>query len=77
MNKQVLGEIIYGDVALEEDVWLPKHFKVIFILFFMCCLFRAAPVAYRSSQARGRIRAVAAGLHHSHSNSSTGSELCL
>jgi len=39
------------------------------------CLFRAAHAAYRSSQARGRIRAVAADLYHSHSNS--GSELCL
>ena len=37
-----------------------------FRLFFF--LFRAAPVAYGSSQARGRIRAIAAGLHHSHSN---------
>ena len=36
------------------------------------CLFRAAPMAYGSSQARGQIRAVAAGLRHSHSN--TGSE---
>ena len=32
-------------------------------LFF--CLFRATPMAYGSSQARGRIRAAAAGLHHS------------
>ena len=31
-------------------------------------LFRAAPAAYGSSGARGRIGAVAAGLHHSHSN---------
>ena len=30
---------------------------------------RTAPVAYGGSQARGPIRAVAAGLHHSHSNS--------
>ena len=35
----------------------------------------AAPVAYGGSQARGRIRAVAAGLRHS--NSSAKSELCL
>ena len=34
-------------------------------LFFL--LFRAAPVAYRRSQARGLIGAAAAGLHHSHS----------
>ena len=32
------------------------------------CLFRAAPAAYGSSQAGGRIGATAAGLHHNHSN---------
>ena len=31
-------------------------------------LFRVAPLAYGGSQARGLIGAVAAGLHHSHSN---------
>ena len=35
-------------------------------------LFRAAPMAYRSSQARDRIAAAAASLYHSHNN--TGSE---
>ena len=35
----------------------------------VCVLFRAAPVAYGGSQARGPIGAIAAGLHHSHSNS--------
>ena len=30
---------------------------------------RATSVAHGSYQARGRIRAVAAGLHHSHTNS--------
>ena len=40
--------------------------------FFVFCLFRAAPVAYGGSQARGLIRAVAAGLCQRHSNS--GSE---
>ena len=39
------------------------------------CVFRAAPVAYGGSQTRGQIRAVAAGLHHSHSN--VGPEPCL
>ena len=38
-------------------------------------LFRAAPPAYGSSQARGQIGAVATSLHHSHSNA--GSKLCL
>ena len=42
------------------------------ILFFVFCLFRATPKAYGGPQARGLIGAVAAGLHHSHSN--TGSE---
>ena len=38
-----------------------------FVLFFCCCLvFRAAPVAYGSSPARGRIRATGATLRHSH-----------
>ena len=39
--------------------------------FFSFCPFafsRAAPMAYGGSQARGLIRAVATGLHHSHSN---------
>lgn len=35
--------------------------------FFVFFLFRAAPLADGGSQARGRIRAVAAGLCHSHS----------
>ena len=39
------------------------------------CLFRAAPEAHGGSQARGQIRAVAAGLYHSHSNAR--SEPCL
>ena len=37
-----------------------KHIKYTVQIFF--CLFRAAPTAYGSSQARGRIRAAAAGL---------------
>ena len=40
-----------------------------FCLFVL--LFRAAPPAYGSSQARGQIRATAAGLHHSHAGSLT------
>ena len=35
---------------------------------FLFCLSRAAPMAYGGSQARGRIKAAAAGLHHSPSN---------
>ena len=40
-----------------------------FVLFFVFfCLFRATSVAYGGSQSRGRIGAIAACLHHSHSN---------
>ena len=45
-----------------------------FVLFCFG-LFRAAPAAYGGSQAKGQIRAVAAGLYHSNSNA--GSELHL
>ena len=38
------------------------------IFFFFFGLFRATPVAYGGSQARGRIGTTAAGLHHSYSN---------
>ena len=43
--------------------------------FCVCvCPFRASPVECRGSQARGPVRAVAAGLHHSHN---TRSECCI
>ena len=38
------------------------------LFFGLFCLFRATPVAYGGSQARGRIGAIAGGLHYSHSN---------
>ena len=43
-----------------------SKFEQMYILFFF--FFRVIPAAYGNSQARGRIRAAAAGLHHSHSN---------
>ena len=46
--------------------------KWFFLSFFF---FRAAPAAHGGSQARGRIGAAAASLHHSHSH--TGSQLRL
>ena len=47
----------------------PLHHKgtSFLALFFFFLLFRATPVAYGSSWARGQIGATAAGLHHSHS----------
>ena len=44
----------------------------VFLLFLFFVFSRAAPTAYGGSQAKGLIRAVAAGLRQSHSN--TGSE---
>ena len=52
----------------------PLNVFFFLILFSFLLLFRAAPVAYGSSQARGSIRATA-DLHHSHSNAR--SEPCL
>ena len=39
-----------------------------FFFFFLFGLFRAAPAAYGDPHAGGQIGAVAASLHHSHSN---------
>ena len=39
--------------------------KVISFFFFVFRFFKAAPAAYGGSQARSRIGATAAGLHHS------------
>ena len=43
-------------------------FIFLFIYFLSFCPFLGPSVAYGGSQAKGRIKAVAAGLHHSHSN---------
>ena len=45
---------------------MDKHKRAMLDFFFpLFCLFRAAPGVYGGSQARGPIRAVAAGLDHS------------
>ena len=49
------------------DIYMSLYyFGYLFIYLFL--LFVAAPVAYGSSQARGQIGALAAGLQYSHSN---------
>ena len=59
------------------ELWPPltKRQKIswnkLYLFFFL--LFRATPVAHGSSQARGQIRAAAAGLQYSHSNTQTKS----
>ena len=51
-------------------MWLTSdtQFQYFILFYFIFCLFRDAPTAYGDFQARGRIRAVAAGLHYSHYN---------
>ena len=58
-------------------IWSLKKFLFLIIAFFIVlfsfsfsffCFLGPHPVAYGGSQARGRIRAVAAGLRPSHSN---------
>ena len=50
---------------------VPQYLQPCFFVLFFFFL-RAAPMAYGDSQARGQVGAVAASLHHSHSN--VGSE---
>uniref|UniRef100_A0A8D1ZL36 Uncharacterized protein n=1 Tax=Sus scrofa TaxID=9823 RepID=A0A8D1ZL36_PIG len=42
--------------------------SIYLFIYFYFLLFKATPVAYGGSQAKGQIRATAAGLHHSYSN---------
>ena len=49
-----------------HELWCKS--RLLFFCNVIFFLFRAAPKACGSSQARGRIRAAAAGLHHSPSN---------
>ena len=54
---------------LRVDISGEGSYKSVFLFCFLFCfVFRAIPVAYGNSQARGQIRAEAAGLCHRHSN---------
>ena len=57
-------------LILSEGVWECLILQALIRagFFFCLCPFRATHSAYGGSQARGLIGAVAAGLHHSHSN---------
>ena len=50
------------------SAWSVGHFILFYFIILFYCLFRATPTADGDSQAKGQIRAVAAGLCHSHSN---------
>ena len=63
-RKLIIRAILYLDICL-----LPLKIEWIFF-FGLFCPFRATPMAYGSSQARGWIGVVATGLHQSQSNRS-------
>ena len=50
--------------------------NILLSIFFFFCLFRAAPAAHVSSQARGRFGATAASLHCSHCNAGSKLGIC-
>ena len=67
--RSVLEELTSSWVSTPSLPFL--SFLLFFFFFFFFGLFafsRDAPAAYRGSQARGLIRAVATGLHRSYSN---------
>ena len=61
------GKDSLGEKELAETGWMTMICDCI-IQVFVFCLFITTPAAYGDSQARGLIRAVASGLHQSHSN---------
>ena len=63
-----LPSVLINSLILQrEKVFIRMCFFFFFFWLFFFWLFRATPVACGSSQARGQIKAAAAGLHHSHS----------
>ena len=72
----LLSEMCHVFYPVSDWIILIFYCWVVFVLFcFVFCLFRAVPVTYGGSQARGQIGATAASPPHSHSN--VGSESCL
>ena len=76
---RVLGIALNRWVSSLHKLEVPGQILIIFfsikskhhnlsLFFLLFCLFRAAPMAYGGSQARGPIGAAAASLRHSHSN---------
>ena len=76
-NFSLLGEAVLGVLFKPLIDWRITHIMNgnLLYIFIYFCFFRTAPMAHGRSQSRGRIRAVAAGLSHNHSN--TGSKLRL
>ena len=60
--------LLVRSVSTEPRWELPRLILFIYLFIYLFILCRAASGAYGGSQAKGLIRAAAAGLHHSHSN---------
>ena len=60
-----------------KTIQIPLNFSFFgFFLFLSFCFFQGALATYGNSRARGLIGAVAASLHHSHSNARSKPHLC-
>ena len=71
-----LTQTILFEVILNLNYKSSIGFCPVFLFVSFCFLFRAAPTAYDSSQARGQIGDTDANLHHSLSNAISGPYLC-
>ena len=65
IEREIMGLVNKGWSSSRLSLYL---FIYVFIYLFIFVFSGATPVAYGGSQARGLIRAVAAGLRQSHSN---------
>ena len=65
--------LLFKMVLFVPRLALNGLWELFFYFYFL--LFRATPVAYASSQDRGRLTATAASLHHSHSNAGSEARL--
>ena len=66
--KKICYQLLRHNFSMQKNYY---YYQL--IIYF----FRAVPVAYGSSQARGQIETAAAGLQHSHSNTGSKSHLQL
>ena len=77
-KKSVSGQnfdLVSQRLLMLHFLYMPQMQIYMYFLFFSFCLFKATPIAYGGSQARGQIRAIVLGLCHSYSI--TRFELCL
>ena len=74
-SQNLTSSWLHNENMTKMPVLYLSSLRIVFEYSFIFFLFRAAPMAYGSSQARVPIRNVAAGLHHSHSNVRSKSHL--